>query len=387
MEKEKINFKQFNAEAFNAFIETDICSFVVQICKHFRDFERETTKESQLVRKVLNDLDMYERIAFAYATSDKHQTIQSAIGTIASAILKGNKDAQDVIDAHQVASELILFASNAFEDYENNMYEVYTTINGHLKVKPLYRIDQPKEYYPLPNFEATDKHRPLGSYKWTITETTALDKLNNTGITILNIEEPEPSKDIEEQHEKWRIRKETRDELVGKTLYMDWHPDYRGRVYDAGYHYHIQGNEYEKSIIAFAEPEWITDEGIEQIKMAIARAFGKDKLIDEDKLKWYEENKDTLNWNIAKEPYIAYVQMLSLEYALTEGYTNIPVELDATCSQKQIVAVLTKCGKTGAVCNINNTTNKEIQDAYKAVGDEMSRLLDIDLRKLNNIKD
>lgn len=58
----------------------------------------------------------------------------------------------------------------------------------------------------------------------------------------------------------------------------------------------------------------------------------------------------------------------------------------ATCSQKQIVAVLTKCGKTGAVCNINNMTNKEIQDAYKAVGDEMSRLLDIDLRKLNNIK-
>lgn len=59
----------------------------------------------------------------------------------------------------------------------------------------------------------------------------------------------------------------------------------------------------------------------------------------------------------------------------------------ATCSQKQIVAVLTKCKTTAKVCNIYNLTNKEIQDAYKAVGDEMSRLLEIDLKALNNIKD
>ena len=59
----------------------------------------------------------------------------------------------------------------------------------------------------------------------------------------------------------------------------------------------------------------------------------------------------------------------------------------ATCSQKQVVAVLTKCKTTGKVCNIYNLTNKEIQDAYKAVGDEMSRLLEIDLKALNNIKD
>ena len=59
----------------------------------------------------------------------------------------------------------------------------------------------------------------------------------------------------------------------------------------------------------------------------------------------------------------------------------------ATCSQKQVVAVLTKCKITGKVCNIYNLTNKEIQDAYKAVGDEMSRLLEIDLKALNNIKD
>ena len=385
--EEKLSFKEFNSKAFNEFVNTDICSFVVQVIKRFRDWNRDTTKESQLVKKVLNDTEMYDRIAFAYATSDSHQTIQSAIGTIASAILKGNKDAKDVIDAHQVASELIVFASDMYPKFEYNMYESYSTINGFLKVKPIYTIDQQKEYYPLPNFEATDKHRPLGSYNWTITETTALDKLNQTAVTILDIEEKEPSKDLGEKWEKWMVRKQTRKDLVNKPIYFDWHPDYRGRVYDAGYHWHIQGDEYEKSVIAFAEPEWITDEGIEQIKIAIARAFGQDKLIDEDKLAWYEENKDTLNYNMAKEPHIAYVQMLSLEYALTEGYTNIPVELDATCSQKQIVAVLTKCKTTALTCNIYNPSNSHIQDAYAMVGDEMSRLLEIDLKALNNIKD
>ena len=59
----------------------------------------------------------------------------------------------------------------------------------------------------------------------------------------------------------------------------------------------------------------------------------------------------------------------------------------ATCSQKQVVAVLTKCKTTAKVWNIYKLTNKEIQDAYKAVGDEMSRLLEIDLKTLNNIKD
>ena len=385
--EEKLSFKEFNSKAFNEFVNTDICSFVVQVIKRFRDWDRDTTKESQLVKKVLNDTEMYDRIAFAYATSDSHQTIQSAIGTIASAILKGNKDAKDVIDAHQVASELIVFASDMYPKFEYNMYESYSTINGFLKIKPIYTIDQQKEYYPLPNLEPSDKHRALGSYNWTITETTALDKLNQTAVTILDIEEKEPSKDLGEKWEKWMVRKQTRKDLVNKPIYFNWHPDYRGRVYDAGYHWHIQGDEYEKSVIAFAEPEWITDEGIEQIKMAIARAFGQDKLIDEDKLAWYEENKDTLNYNMAKESHIAYVQMLSLEYALTEGYTNIPVELDATCSQKQVVAALTKCKTTAEVCNIYNLTNKEIQDAYKAVGDEMSRLLEIDLKALNNIKD
>lgn len=374
--EEKLSFKEFNSDAFNKFVESDICSYVQQIIHHFRAWKRDTTKEEQLVKKVLSDTEVYDSIAFAYATSDSHQTIQSAIGSLASAVLRGNKDLQDVVDAHQVMSELILFASNMFPDYENNMYEAYYTVNGYLKVKPLYTIEVAKEYYPLPNLEATTKHRPLGAYKWEITESTSLDRLNNTAFTILDIEEDEPSKDMDEKHSKWAVRNATRDSLVGKPIYFNWHPDYRGRKYSASYHWNPQGNEYEKSVIAFAEPERVTYAGQQSIIRAIARAFGKDKLIDSEKEKWYMENYETLDWKLAKEPHIARVQMLSLHLSLETGYTNIPTELDATCSQKQIVAVLTKCKTTAMTCNIYNPDNTHIQDAYGLVADEMSRLLE-----------
>ena len=51
--------------------------------------------------------------------------------------------------------------------------------------------------------------------------------------------------------------------------------------------------------------------------------------LDEKKLEWYEKHKDTLNYKKAKEPYTAYVQMVSLRSALEDGYTNIPREIDA----------------------------------------------------------
>ena len=379
--EEKLNFKEFNSDAFNAFVESDICKYVQQVIHHFRNWKRDTTKEEQLVKKVLADTETYDSIAFAYATGDKHQTIQSAIGSLSSAVLRGNKDLQDVVDAHQVMSELILFASNMFPGYENDMYEAYYTVNGYLKVKPLYTIDVAKEYYPLPNLESTTKHRPLGAYKWEITETTSLDRLNKTAFTILNIEEEEPSKDMEEKHAKWMVRNATREALVDKPIYFNWHPDYRGRKYSAGYHWNPQGNEYEKSVIAFAEPERVTRKGLLGIARAIARAFGKDKLIDSEKAKWYRDNKDTLDWKKAKEPHIARIQMLSMQMAIETGYTNIPTELDATCSQKQIVAVLTKCKTTAMTCNIYNPDNTHIQDAYGLVADEMSRLLEEAIKK------
>ena len=112
------------------------------------------------------------------------------------------------------------------------------------------------------------------------------------------------------------------------------------------YHFNPQGDEYEKSIIAFAEDTKVNRKGMFAIYRAIARAFGKDKLTDNDKVQWFMENRETLNPAEAKEPHIARALLIALNSAKKENKTNIMVELDATYSQKQIVSVLTKCKTT-----------------------------------------
>lgn len=233
MENNKLSFKEFNSAEFNKFLKTDLCSYVQQICSHFRNLDRATTLESQRVKAIFNP-DIYEKVAFAYACSEAHQTIQSAIGCIASAILNGEKEGSKVLDAHQVASEFIMYSSNLNDSYPNKLYEGYYTINGFLKVKPIYATGTDKKYYPLPLKEPSLNHRPLGQYKWNISEMSVLDKLNQTAFTVLDIPEEEPSKELEEKHSKWEIRNATKHRFIGKPIYFNWHPDHRGRMYSGG---------------------------------------------------------------------------------------------------------------------------------------------------------
>lgn len=141
------------------------------------------------------------------------------------------------------------------------------------------------------------------------------------------------------------------------------------------YHFNPQGKEYEKNIIAFKNAEELTTiekvRSIIEIKNAIAVAFGKGKVIDELKQEWYELNEATLDWHNAEEPTYARAQMESLKLIRTTGKTNIPLELDSTCSQKQMIAVLTGDIRTAMCCNIL-TDNTEIQDAYRMVAEQMS---------------
>ena len=114
---------------------------------------------------------------------------------------------------------------NLNDAYPNKLYEGYYTINGFLKVKPIYATGVEKKYYPLPSREPSFSHRPLGQYKWNISEMSVLDKLNKTAFTVLDIPEEEPSKELEEKHSKWEIREATKHRFIGKPIYFNWHPD------------------------------------------------------------------------------------------------------------------------------------------------------------------
>lgn len=316
----------------------------------------------------------YESIGFHIAGMGDTAPLETVIGAIASIIkISGDKDPVTVAKNLTTAGEIVFMLAPY-------VLELITTYNNRIVVRSkIYTKALATTYmYPLPSNTATSYHKTLGNFKWELTERTALDKLNKLAFTVLDFDEPEPpkSKDSknDELHKKWLVRSKLRKNLVNHKLYFDWHSDYRGRMYAGGYHFNPQGSEYEKSIIAFAKPEKISNEGMRELKMAIATAFGQGKSTDGAKLMWYMKNKNNLDWKKAKEPYTARKLLYAMKQIDKTGYTNIPIELDGTNSQLQMVSILTGNRATAETCNVIPTSDGHIADAYQILADAMSTL-------------
>jgi len=236
-----------------------------------------------------------------------------------------------------------------------------------------------KTLYPFPNKQPSTSHKNLGSFKWTATTTEAVDKLNKLELTYANLEEYAPASTAnEEQHTKFAIRQAILDEHDGSPFYIDWHQDYRYRMYAGGYHVNPQGSEYEKTLINFHKPEMLTAIGEQQLKKSIAAAYGLGKKTDAEKLEWFEANEDRLALKRlkAKEPYV-YKALIDAWEANKHGAPiNTPIELDATNSQLQMVAVLTKSANLASYCNVINNSTNTVADAYQSTADIMNHILD-----------
>lgn len=436
----KFYLGEFNKAQYESFKQTKLATSIMSNINDFINLERNTTKETALVKSVINDTSVAHRIAYSIVTANKTMPLETLIGIVGTAITKKSKDRQLVLDAMQTASEYVLFSSNLMSLTDNKLFNIRQTINGKLIVTNLFKQEQygEKTFYPLPTPEPTNVHKTLGDYEWKSTETKAVDKLNHTAFCVLDfIKEKEPKmyesmanqkSDIKsELWVKWSIRNQIIPQFKGHTFYFNWHQDYRNRKYAGGYFLNPQGNEYEKNILAFADYQDITYKGKQKVKHAIARAMGHwidfgqifeleadlkilennttefneiekaemidyiseqikflrnnpiklDKLTNNSKLKWYEKNKHLLSepevLKFAEEPTALKAQLRSMVLIETTGMTNIPVEVDATNSQLQIVAVLSGCLQTAKSCNVISD-NTSIADAYGILAGLMSKL-------------
>lgn len=344
-----------------AIMYDDLCSF---------ENSKQLDSDKERLRKIGFNAEKHAgEIMFVLARMNSSTPIQNLMGSIANIFL--NKSRNPLLTAYSfmTAGELALFL--------NKFIQCNRTLNGHIVVESkIYDKElDTVEFYPLPESEPTDYHKPLGCYSWEREDIKALDLLNKTAFTILDFDEEEPAKDTEE-HVKYTVRKSLRSYYLGKEIYFNWHPDYRYRMYAGGYHFNPQGNEYEKSIMAFAESERVGLKGYKQLKMSIASAFGQDKKTDKSKVKWFNTNKNNLDWKLAKEPHTARKLLYALEQVQKTGETNVPVELDATNSQLQMVACLTGDRQTASICNVLNRKDGEIADAYQTLADVMSLILE-----------
>ena len=161
-------------------------------------------------------------------------------------------------------------------------------------------------------------------------------------------------------------------EYIDKPFYFVWRYDKRGRMYSEGYHINLQSDEYRRAALSMGQMEICDEVGLKHLKIAVANAFGHDKLTFQERVEWVDDH-DEFDTTEADEPIFAFKYLQALQRALNGEPINTNVFLDATASGMQISAALSNCEHTARHVNMIDTDRK---DVYTEVMEGMNRLLD-----------
>ena len=189
---------------------------------------------------------------------------------------------------------------------------------------------------------------------------------------------------------EWRISCRTRmtmncvREFEGKTYYVPWSFDYRGRAYPIPSFLTPQDTDFGKSLIKFADEDSITEDGVKWLAFQVATTYGLDKATLTERLEWVNrpENIQLItrvatnpidnigDWESADEPWqfaASCEEYYSVVLAKTRTTTGLPVATDATCSGLQILAGLARDKSTASLVNV--VPSNKPQDAYQVIAD------------------
>jgi len=176
-----------------------------------------------------------------------------------------------------------------------------------------------------------------------------------------------------------------------EELYFVYQFDTRYRKYTHQSFLTPQGKDYSKALLNKKEYVELDEVGIKWFKIHTANVFGKDKELLEDRIKWFDENIELIK-NVAEMPIEnmelwinvdSPFEFLSSCFAYMDlentGKTNLPIQIDATCSGLQIFAGLMLDKKGAENVNVVNKYNENgvalRSDIYKIVSDEDNRML------------
>lgn len=157
-----------------------------------------------------------------------------------------------------------------------------------------------------------------------------------------------------------------------RPFYFVWRYDKRGRMYSEGYNINLQSEQFRRAAISMAHSEVCDGEGICNLKIAVANAFGHDKLTFAERIEWVDDMEE-FDLDQAAEPILAFKYLSALQDALDGKPINTNMFLDATASGIQIMAALSGCAVTAEVVNMIGTDRNDIYDIVKS---QMNRMLD-----------
>lgn len=106
--------------------------------------------------------------------------------------------------------------------------------------------------------------------------------------------------------------------------------------------------------------------GMEYLKIDIANNYGKDKLNWDERLLWFEFNKDNLDSLVpdAEEPALFYAGVQAYKQAVEGNHIGYTVSLDAICSGMQWLSILTGDRSAAELCCV---IGQNRNDAYTAI--------------------
>lgn len=153
-------------------------------------------------------------------------------------------------------------------------------------------------------------------------------------------------------------------------FYISYEADSRGRLYSTSNYLNPQGDSYQKSMF-IGEPEVLTEDGINALKISIVNEVYSDKITREDALVWFDLNDGNIQLTTPLSQ-VYYQDYLAAKAGRPVGSI---LHQDMTNSGLGIYSLLGKDEKGALLTNLKNIG--KLADAYKALADALNKVLGI----------
>lgn len=175
-------------------------------------------------------------------------------------------------------------------------------------------------------------------------------------------------------------------------FFFPYDVDSRGRAYPKVPFLNPQGTDYVKGLLEFSEGKVIETPTQEAyLAIAVANAWGQDKLPLQERVQWVEDNEVMLQevahepfrdrrWLQADEPFMALRGAMEWAGLCQQGtgyVSHMPVHFDATCSGLQHFSALLRDAEGGFFVNLTGDQNR--QDIYGEVARKATASIRLEL--------
>lgn len=174
------------------------------------------------------------------------------------------------------------------------------------------------------------------------------------------------------------------------SMFFSYTVDFRGRVYPVQQTLTPQGTSESKALLTFRDTKELGATGLYWLKVHMANCFGLDKEVFEKRIQWVEDNHAAIiawaespldylrYWSEADDAWLFLAAIFEYRNAYKlanpmEYRSNLPINIDATCSGIQIYSALLRDREGAEAVNVIGTKRNDI---YQKVADKVNARLE-----------